>query len=73
MLTGAQSVVGEAVAAVKVSGNTIQIGNPQVLGDGILVTPEGVSIDGFLLSTLLNRINSLEAIVRSLQSSTTTP
>jgi hypothetical protein len=67
MLTGAQSIAGEAQTAVKVSGNTIQIGNPQIPGDGITVTPQGVAIDGFLLSGLLDRISALELLVRNLQ------
>ena len=67
MLTGARSIAGMAQAAVKVSGDTIQIGNPQVPGSGITVNPHGVAIDGFLLSGLLDRISVLENLVQNLQ------
>lgn len=67
MLTGARSIAGVAQAAVKVSGDTIQIGNPQVPGSGITVNPQGVAVDGFLLSGLLDRISVLENLVRNLQ------
>jgi hypothetical protein len=68
MLTGAQSVLNPAQAAVKVSGDVIHLGNPQKPGSGLTVTPQGVMIEGFQLSALFDRITTLENLVQSLQS-----